>query len=43
MIISFNDEQMKKILLYKASYFPGRYSHTKDKIKIELDLSNDKT
>ena len=30
---------MKKIL-YNMSYFPKPYSHNKNKIKVELDLSN---
>ena len=31
---------IKKISLYKMSYFPQTYSHIKSKIKVELDLSN---
>ena len=38
MIITLIVGLIKKILLYKISYFPARYS--KSKIKIDLDLSN---
>ena len=31
---------IKKILLYKMSYFPEPYTRRKSKIKVELDLSN---
>ena len=31
---------MKKISLYKMSYYPGPSSHRRNKIKVELDLSN---
>ena len=31
---------IKKISLYKMSYFPKLYSHNKNKIKVEQDLSN---
>ena len=31
---------MKKIFLYKMSYFPEPHSHRKTKIKVDLDLSN---
>ena len=30
---------MKKMLLNKMSYFPEPYTHCKNKIKVELDLS----
>ena len=28
---------MKNILLYKMSYFPDSYTHSKNNIKVELD------
>ena len=31
---------MKQISSYKVSYFPEPYSRSKNKIKVELDLSN---
>ena len=31
---------IKKILLYKMSYFPESHTHSKNKIKVELDLAN---
>ena len=31
---------MKKILLYKMSYFQEPYDDNKNEIKVELDLSN---
>ena len=31
---------MKKILLYKMSYFSEPYTHSKNKIKVEVDFSN---
>ena len=31
---------IKKILLYKISYFPEPYTCSKSKVKVELDLSN---
>ena len=31
---------MKKILLYKMSYFSEPYTHSKNKIKVEVDSSN---
>ena len=30
---------IKKISLYKMSYFPELHTHSKNKIKVELDLS----
>ena len=36
---SFN-ELIKKISLYKMSYFPEPNTHSKDKIKVALDLSS---
>ena len=33
----------KHISLYKMSYFPETYTHSKIKIKVELDLSNYET
>ena len=30
----------KKVFLYKMSYFPDSYTHSKNKIKVELDLFN---
>ena len=31
---------IRKISLYKMSYFPKPYTRSKNKIKVELDLSN---
>ena len=31
---------IKKILLYKMSYFPEPYNHSTQKIKVKLDLFN---
>ena len=31
---------IKKMSLYKMSYFPEPYTYSKNKIKVELDLSN---
>ena len=31
---------IKKMLLYKMSYFSEPYTHSKSKLKVELDLSN---
>ena len=33
-------ESIKKISLYKKSYFPELYTCSNNKIKVELDLSN---
>ena len=43
MIIRLTAGQIKKILLYKMSYFPQPYTHIKNKIKAEWDLSNYRT
>ena len=40
MIIRLIARLMKKISLYKMSYYPGPSSHRRNKIKVELDLSN---
>ena len=40
MIIHLIVGLIKKISLYEMSYFPGSFTHNKNKIKIELDLSN---
>ena len=32
--------EIKKISLHKLSYFPEPYGHSKNKMKVELDLSN---
>ena len=40
MTISLTVELMKNISLYKMSYFPKAYTHSKSKIKNELDLPN---
>ena len=37
---SFNSWIDKKDILYKMSYFPQPYTHSKNKIKAELDFSN---
>ena len=39
MIILLTVGLIKKISLYKVSYFPEPYTHSKNKIKVELDLS----
>ena len=39
-IIVLTVELIKKILLYKMSYFPEPHTHSKNKIEVELDLSN---
>ena len=39
MIIYLIVVLIKKILLYKMSYFPEPYNHIKNKIKVELDFS----
>ena len=31
---------VNKISLYKMSYFPKRHTHSKNKMEVELDLSN---
>ena len=31
-------ELIKNIFLYKMSYFPGPYTHSKHKIKVEFEL-----
>ena len=31
---------MKRYILYEVGYFPGPYTHTKNKMKFELDLAN---
>ena len=41
MIIYLIVGLIKKILLYKMSYFPEPYTHSKNKAKVELDLSTD--
>ena len=40
MIIHLIVGLIKKISLYEMSYFPGPFTHNKNKIKIELDLCN---
>ena len=40
MIILLTVGLMKKISLHRMSYFPDPYTHSKNKIKVELDLSN---
>ena len=40
MIIHLLAGLMKKISLYKMSYFPEPYTHSKSKTIVELDLSN---
>ena len=39
MLERFAKKNDKKISLYKMNYFPGPYSYSKNKIKVELDLS----
>ena len=34
---------MEEILWYKVSYFPGPYDHSKNEIKVDLNLSNSAT
>ena len=43
MIIRLIVGSIKKILLYKMSYFPEPYTRSKNKIKVDLDLSNNST
>ena len=40
MIICKIVGQIRKISLYKMSFLPESYSHSKNKIKLGLDLSN---
>ena len=40
MIIHLTVALIKKILLYKMSYFPEPYTRSKNKIKVELGLPN---
>ena len=40
MIIHLTVRLIKKISLYKVSYFLESYSHNKSKIRVELDLSS---
>ena len=40
MIILLTIELIKKILLYKMSYIPKPYTHSRNRRKLELDLSN---
>ena len=40
MVIHTTDGLIKKVLIYKRSYFPEPYTHSKKKIKVELDLSS---
>ena len=40
MIILLTIGLIKKILLYKMSYFPERCIRRKNKIKVKLDLPN---
>ena len=43
MIIRLIVGSIKKILLYKMSYFPEPYTRSKNKIKVDLYLSNNST
>ena len=43
MIILLIVEMIKKVLLYKMSYFPEPYNHSTHKIKVKLDLFNEVT
>ena len=43
MIIHLIFGLIKKILLYRMNYFSEIYTHSKNKIKVKLDLSNYKT
>ena len=40
MIIQLIVRQIKKISLYKISYFPKLHPDSRTKIKVELDFSN---
>ena len=40
LIIHLILELMKEILWYKVSYFPTPYDHSKNEIKVDLNLSN---
>ena len=39
MIIHLTVVLIKKTILYKMGYFPEPYAYSKNKIKVELDLS----
>ena len=43
MVILLTVGLMKKIYLYKMSYFPDSYTRSKNKIKVKIDFSNDAT
>ena len=43
MIMLFTVGSIKKISLYKISYFPEPYTRNENKIEVELDSSNDAT
>ena len=43
MIFPFTVELIKKISLYKITYFPEPYARSKNKIKVELGLFNHAT
>ena len=40
MVILLTVGLIKKILLYKISYFPEQHTHSKNKIEVENDLGN---
>ena len=40
MVIRLKDGLIKNISLYKTTYFPKPYTHSKIKLNVELDLSN---
>ena len=40
MIVFLTVGLMKKALFYKISYFPEPHTHSKNKIEVELELSN---
>ena len=40
MIVFLTVGLMKKTLFYKISYFPEPHTHSKNKIEVELELSN---
>ena len=40
MIIHLIVGWVKRILLYKMSYFPKPHDHSKNEIEVELDLSS---
>ena len=40
VVIDLKVKVIKKILLYKMSYYPEPYTYNKNKVRVYLDLSN---